>query len=111
MLVVKANRIVANRNRVGRKEFFERHFRKFSLSVAFFNRFLRADFRHHQRIWTRQNIIVQANQNIHRLADFIQIHICSLTSKLHNSILARIKTAGFEIIKKEGFHSYILLDF
>ena len=60
--VVKSNIIKTNRNGVWHENFLTQHPGKLRLAVALLDRFLRRDTGHHQRIRTRQSIIIQRHQ-------------------------------------------------
>ena len=85
--VVKPNIIKTNRNSLRRKNFLTQHPGKLCLGVAFLDCFLRRDASYHQRVRTWQGIIIQRHQQIIRLTNRLEIHVCPLPRELHDSIL------------------------
>ena len=105
--VVKPNIIKTNRNSLRRKNFLTQHPGKLYLAVALLNRFLRRDASYHQRIRTRQCIIIQRHQQIIRITNRFEIHVRPLPSKLHNAVLPRIQPAGFQVVEEKCLcHTY-----
>ena len=95
MFVVKANRIITNRDCVWREDFFCNVFAEFGFRQAVELRALRRDAGDHDGTRTRQGIVGEFNEQIYGLADRLKIHVCALASKLHDAVSARAESRSF----------------